>query len=521
MKYQAPYGVEDPDAPYINGNPSIGVQGSIPPAAAFEQPLRELDNFIEKSGFTPTDDDLMQIIRSVRRQFVNFAIDTGPTNALSVSLDPPLEQYYAGMPLRVMVGHNNTGPATINVNLLGPRPIKTTTGLALGADDLTAGMVAYLLDDGTAWQLISKGGTVTGSVTTVDIPYAADTGSNNNILAVYSPALSTISEGKVLALKGTYRNTGAMTFKPNALPALPLLRNDGQPFQAGDVLNNMQFLLQNHSTYYQVLQNVFSQFRIKLGADLTLYIRTDGNDNNDGSANDAAHAFKTVAAATNYAKTAFDIAGRTVTLQLGIAGSYDGNNASMGGPTGTIALRGDPANQDSYIINVNQTNGLNCDTGRTSLIGIKIVQAAAAQNTLAANAGARVLLDRVTFTHSVGSSGQNAHIRAFSGGTVEIKNNIKFTTNCGFALCADGGAIVASTPGGVLTMSGSPTFNVTALATMGGTLYFAPSLYSWAGGASGTRFAATLNSIINTFGAGANYFPGTVAGSVSSGGQYA
>ncbi|MHC2399095.1 hypothetical protein ACVMGC_003639 [Bradyrhizobium barranii subsp. barranii] len=30
MKYNQPYGVSDPKAPYINGNPATGQQGSIP-----------------------------------------------------------------------------------------------------------------------------------------------------------------------------------------------------------------------------------------------------------------------------------------------------------------------------------------------------------------------------------------------------------------------------------------------------------------------------------------------------------
>jgi hypothetical protein len=41
------------------------------------------------------------------------------------------------------------------------------------------------------------------------------------------------------------------------------------------------------------------------------------------------------------------------------------------------------------------------------------------------------------------------------------------------------------------------------------------------GSSSGTRYSATLNGVINTSGGGATAFPGNVAGSTSSGGQYA
>ena len=50
MKYNQPYGVADEDAPYINGNPSTGTMGSIPPAASIEYPQREIVNMIEAAA---------------------------------------------------------------------------------------------------------------------------------------------------------------------------------------------------------------------------------------------------------------------------------------------------------------------------------------------------------------------------------------------------------------------------------------------------------------------------------------
>jgi hypothetical protein len=42
MLYNQPYGVSDPNAAYINGNPSTGTMGSIPPAASIEFDQREI-----------------------------------------------------------------------------------------------------------------------------------------------------------------------------------------------------------------------------------------------------------------------------------------------------------------------------------------------------------------------------------------------------------------------------------------------------------------------------------------------
>ena len=45
MKYNQPFDQpSNPNAPYIDGNPSAGIQGSIVPAAAIEYDQREIVN---------------------------------------------------------------------------------------------------------------------------------------------------------------------------------------------------------------------------------------------------------------------------------------------------------------------------------------------------------------------------------------------------------------------------------------------------------------------------------------------
>lgn len=65
MEYVPPYTSVDPDAPYINGNPATGTKGSIPPAAAFEHPMREIVHAIEQAGLTPDGDDLTQLWQAI------------------------------------------------------------------------------------------------------------------------------------------------------------------------------------------------------------------------------------------------------------------------------------------------------------------------------------------------------------------------------------------------------------------------------------------------------------------------
>jgi hypothetical protein len=66
MRYFQPYGVSDPDAPYVNGNPATGTMGSIPPAQSVEHPQRELVALIAAVGLTPDEGDLEQLLKSVK-----------------------------------------------------------------------------------------------------------------------------------------------------------------------------------------------------------------------------------------------------------------------------------------------------------------------------------------------------------------------------------------------------------------------------------------------------------------------
>jgi hypothetical protein len=248
MKYVPPYGMEsEPDASYINGDPSIGRMGSIPPAAAFENPMRELVNVITTNLLVPDDTDLAQVAKGVRSQRSNYVEDTGSVNNLSVALNPPLGSYSIGLPLRVKVLNTNTGVATINAGA-GTVPIKKPTGAAVAAGDLPAGGLIELVYDGSAFQMINFGGSggTGGADNTflVNIPYCVDTGTANVVVANFSPALTSLVAGTIIMVKMANTNTGQATINVNGLgaknifalggyAAYPLLAND---FATGDVV---------------------------------------------------------------------------------------------------------------------------------------------------------------------------------------------------------------------------------------------------------------------------------------------
>ena len=67
MQYQAPLGSTDPNASYAQGSPAAGVRGSFIPAAAVEQPMRELMAIIGADpSLTPSNGDLGQALKAIR-----------------------------------------------------------------------------------------------------------------------------------------------------------------------------------------------------------------------------------------------------------------------------------------------------------------------------------------------------------------------------------------------------------------------------------------------------------------------
>jgi hypothetical protein len=66
MKYNAPTDATDPNASYVQGNASLGISGSKPPAIGFEGAQREIVNAITAAGLTPTNSDMTQLAQAIR-----------------------------------------------------------------------------------------------------------------------------------------------------------------------------------------------------------------------------------------------------------------------------------------------------------------------------------------------------------------------------------------------------------------------------------------------------------------------
>ena len=250
-----------------------------------------------------------------------------------------------------------------------------------------------------------------------------------------------------------------------------------------------------------------------LTSDRTYFVRTDGSDNNTGRVNSAGGAFLTLAKAISVVGT-LDLSIYAVTIKLGIAGTYAGtgvvNTGFVGGAGSSVTIEGDTTNPGAYILSTQSTFSNSC------FISIKGVDFTSNGAGIVSQFNSLVsITGPVIFGACTG-----AHMQAQNDGIINGGAQ-SFTI--------DGGAtrhLFAQSRGALLftsstiTVSGTPAFS-TAFANSTELGFIRASGSTYTGGATGQRYNAALNSVINTGGGGANFFPGDVAGATATGAQYA
>jgi hypothetical protein len=260
MKYIQPFGIVEGEAPYVNGNPAIGLNGSIPPADCMEPKLREIVNALNYSAMLPDDTDLEQFTKAIRSQRINYVVDTGTVNNLKVVCNPPATILTPGFPLRVLVKFDNTGPSLITVNSIGPIAIRRANNANLAAEDILAGEVVELVFDGTAFQIANYlGFTATvknNNFYNFNIPYAVDIGTENAIRANFSPAITVLHAGDLIEIKIAVNNSGACTVQCNSMPAQQLKTPTPtglQQLSQNQVVTGMHALMVYDGTAFQII----------------------------------------------------------------------------------------------------------------------------------------------------------------------------------------------------------------------------------------------------------------------------
>jgi hypothetical protein len=520
MKYEQPYGITDPNASYINGNPAAGIEGSIPPAAVFEYPQRELVNLITEAGFTPADIDLYQVTRAVR-QGDNYVQATAPSgaNTYYASLSPTLDQYRAGLRLFVTIPITNTGPSTLNVDGLGVRTIVRGNGAATAAGDLPGGMCVELIDDGTRFQIANYQG-FTSSTTNnnnflVDLPYVADTGTVNALVGVYSPAQTALTEGMALLIKLAHTITGSATMQANSLAAKPIVHPDGTPLLNGDAVAGAILWLAYDGNNYQLV-NFVPPVRPLMHAAIDYYVNAStGNDSNTGL--DAAHAFQTIQRALNQVLY-WDNGGYGMNFHIA-AGTYNGHISLpriTGG--GAVTLIGDNTNPQNVVIHEGIASGVS--VGYYILQGLHIENpdsdATQGHGINAQTTGSQINIVNIEFGFCYGSHifanggaiGMFGPVDGFSGAFIRIVGNGNSHVET-----SDYGTIDSHLP--TLIIANAVAFNKFLYCVMGAINELYGTITNPGNVVSGQKYYVHMGGIAHT-GMG-NSCPGTAAGYVGFG----
>jgi len=245
----------------------------------------------------------------------------------------------------------------------------------------------------------------------------------------------------------------------------------------------------------------------RLNSNRTYYVRTDGNDNNDGLANTSSRAFKTIQRAIDAAYQ-INWNGYQVTIQVA-DGTYNEYPNASGRPVGaagkSLYITGNTSNPSAV-----QVQGFTANLGAyLSVNYVRLTHSSTHQ--LQANVHSFVDFSNVVFTSTTG-----AHIYAFRS----------FINTAGPYYIAGGAWIHWWNQNGYIgTYQKTITFQTNcsfsgyfAFAERNAYTLAAGNTYSYGGySVTGTRYFATGNSTIQTNG---QTLPGSVNGSTAYGGQY-
>lgn len=349
----------------------------------------------------------------------------------------------------------------------------------------------------------------TGSET----PPNADTGYVGLYLIDLAYGQTAITQGQILTA-GPSVGTGV----PSNYPYAPLLagllnsHHGGTPGQAPQI---------NLATEVQGILNPshLTNVKIELTADQTYYVGGAGaSDLNPGT---AGAPWATLQHADAMLRQ-IDINGFTVTvivsgaLSLGLlaTGPYPGAIGGVG-----VVYR---FNAGSGIT----VTGSNCmaatDGAAFSIAGSPTFSTLTAGdgfgNCVYATAFGIILLDgNVNF-----ASGAGNHIVADVSGNVTIQQAYTISGGAAAHIVTSRNSFVGFLDATMtLTLSGTPSFSTSFVEFENlGQFYASSSFISFSGAASGVRYAGSANAIAQTEGGGANFLPGSAAGTLITGAQY-
>lgn len=256
--------------------------------------------------------------------------------------------------------------------------------------------------------------------------------------------------------------------------------------------------------------------RTRLTANTNFYVSTTGNDSNNGLSSTTA--WLTGQRAANVLQNSYDLNGYIATVNLA-TGTYTGGvtvNGPFTGATGpgSVVFLGNTGSPSSYIsavtssVNFSATNG-----AQFTVSGIKM--SGATSFALNADGGGSV----INYGNVVFGAATSAHVASGNSAKVSAIGDYTITAGALEHFFAGGSGSVISANGRNITLTGTPAFG-TAFAVCSTNASLICQSTAFAGSATGSRYQALLNGVIDTGGSGSTFFPGNSAGTTPTGGQY-
>ena len=242
----------------------------------------------------------------------------------------------------------------------------------------------------------------------------------------------------------------------------------------------------------------------------------------DGS---TANPWATVDFAVTWVQENLDVGGHTVTIEVA-DGIYNDPIPAAGaligatGP-GQLVILGNSGDNTAVVFHCTGADCLDVQAGASIWIKDITLQSTASGgaggNGLTASYAGELLMSNCNFGACSGN-----HMYAAAGGSIIVMGSYSISggAQCHAQAATEGYIEMSSYPdrGVHLTISGNPNFSGGFTVAGAGSISAANN--SFTGSATGPRYDAHLNGVIFTNNHGASYFPGSVAGSVSTGGQY-
>lgn len=260
--------------------------------------------------------------------------------------------------------------------------------------------------------------------------------------------------------------------------------------------------------------------RDPLTSDRTYYVRTDGNDNNSGLLNDSANAVLTIQHAVDLVSQDLDLAGHSVTIQVG-TGAYNAPvvlTRCVG--TKKVTLQGDASTPSNVTITLSSGTPISVDDGAIWKVrGFKLSTTAGGYNCLETTNNSTTYFDSIDFGACSG-----IHIWANKNCTISTSGNYTISGGAQYHLGVFHGAyveIATLAASRTVTLVGTPSFSgAFALVLRNATILADQGALTFSGSATGKRYVVVLNGVLDSNGGGTTFFPGNSAGLVATGGQY-